>query len=210
MVSTFDAARIMDRIDMPSKIAVDTQRTLEGDARFAPRPLGLDILLGTAVDVRTAPATHYTVVATKLDRDWPGTSESVTFAVHRLALMPDGSYQARQSWGFFHERECWQFLTGHGEIQFSVFDLRGRETVETRQCLGVSEGMTDRLAVDLASDVSSMAHWLCPNCGAMDGNLGGACASCGAYLTDGFYDDLSAQILKLESTVIDLLRETRL
>lgn len=148
MVSTFDTARIIEKnLDMPSKIEIDTRRTLAGDARLAPQPLGLDILLGTAVDVRTAPATHYTVVATRLDRSWPGTDIDVTFAVHRLALMPDGSYQAKASWGFFHERECWQFLTGRGEIRFSVFDLRGRETIETRQCLGVSEGMTDRCEV---------------------------------------------------------------
>jgi len=143
VVSTFDTRRIMDRIDMPSKIEVDTRRFLPREVRNAPVPLGPDIVLGRALWL----GVPYLVVATRLDRPWPGTDRDVTFAVQKLHQNPAGVWESHTSWGFFEERECWEFLTGRDSIRFQVWDLNGVPSIEWRQCLGVPEGATDRAGV---------------------------------------------------------------
>lgn len=144
MGSTFDTARIMDSIDMPSKIHVQTERT--GDAVFAPIPTGPDIVIGRAVDHREYPPVQYLVVATPLDRPWPGTDRTVTFAVQRLALSPGGRYESVESWGFFEENDCYGFLTGKKEKRYKVWNLLGiEEWSEERRGPMLSDAAIDRM-----------------------------------------------------------------
>ena len=144
MVSAFDTARIMESIDMPSKIHVQTERT--GDAVFAPIPTGPDIVIGRAVDHREYPPVQYLIVATPLDRPWPGTDRTVTFAVQRLALSPGGRYESVESWGFFEETDCYLFLTGKKSHRYVVWNLRGdTELTEPRRGLALPDAAIDRM-----------------------------------------------------------------
>ncbi len=150
MTQTFDTARIMDRIDMPSKIHVETERT--GDAVYAPIPTGPDIVIGRAVDYREFPPVQYLVVATPLDRPWPGTDRTVTFAVQRLALSPGGRYESVESWGFFEERDCYRFLTGKNEKFYPVWDLLGNAGMsEARRGRGLPDAAIDRMPEEVGA-----------------------------------------------------------
>lgn len=150
MVSTFDTARIMDSIDMPSKIYVQTERT--GEAVFAPIPTGPDIVIGRAVDYREFPPVQYLVVATQLDRPWPGTDRTVTFAVQRLHLSAGGRYESVESWGFFEEQDCYKFLTEKKQRRFTVWDLHGKEgPSEWRRGRGLPDAAIDRLPEEVGA-----------------------------------------------------------
>lgn len=149
MVSTFDTARIMESIDMPSKIHVQTERT--GDAVFAPIPTGPDIVIGRAVDYREFPPVQYLVVATQLDRPWPGTDRTVTFAVQRLALSPGGRYESVESWGYFEEQDCYGFLTGKKGKRYKVWNLLGEEEwTEVRRGRGLPDAAIDRMPEEVS------------------------------------------------------------
>ena len=144
MTQTFDTARIMESIDMPSKIHVQTERT--GDAVFAPIPTGPDIVIGRAVDYREYPPVQYLIVATPLDRPWPGTDRTVTFAVQRLALSPGGRYESVESWGYFYEEDCYRFLTEKKGRRYKVWTLLGiEEWTEVRSGRGLPDSAIDRM-----------------------------------------------------------------
>lgn len=89
--------------------------------------------LGGAIDPFTG--YRYRVVATKHDRDWPGTKSVFTFSVERT------NHQGRQDQavGFFSELECWQYLTGSGQMAVEYPDLDGRPVRDVRRCLGIPD-----------------------------------------------------------------------
>ena len=188
MGSTFDTARIMDSIDMPSKIHVQTERT--GDAIFAPIPTGPDIVIGRAVDHREYPPVQYLVVATQLDRPWPGTDRTVTFAVQRLALSPGGRYESVESWGFFEETDCYLFLTGKKSHRYVVWNLRGdTELTEPRRGRGLPDAAIDRMPEKVWTNWQPPFRYLvCGTCGAENISNEPDCQECAAEKADSPHD----------------------
>lgn len=140
MSSTFDTARIFaDKLDMPSSIPIATHEPR------APRPVGDRILLGDAVDPRTG--VTYLVTAQRLDRDWPGTEQRVTFAVERNGgVNPDGSRYVDMAWGWFDEKHCWWFLTFIADVTALTWDLDGIVSTVVRRGLGIPDAMVRRFA----------------------------------------------------------------
>lgn len=190
MATTFDTARIMDKIDLPSKI--EHASGLRPEDRGGPSAIGKDIVLGSATDVRTYPATQYLVIAQKLDMPWPGTDQDVTFGVQELRPNQLGRLEAYHSVGFFSEAECWRYLTGLGEIAATVYDRRGNPSVVVRRCLGIHEGMTSRHPVDLGAILEEMRRanepeppeegWRCPDCGWVNEDEYFDCSGCGFHV----------------------------
>jgi hypothetical protein len=138
MSTVYDTARIMDKLDIPSVVHIDTR-----ERRDVVTSIGPSIYLGRAFDYRTYPITEYLVTAHRYDRDWPGTEQAFSFAVERMVII-DGRKMSDYSVGFFHESECWRYLTGRGTMRATVYDLDGRESTVDRTCLGIPEGFTER------------------------------------------------------------------
>lgn len=98
------------------------------------RPLVIDRThLGSAIDPFTG--LIYRVVATRHDKDWPGTDSPVTFAVERQNHKGQQDYSV----GFFSELECWQYLTRMGWIEVEYPDSDGRMIRDRRKCLGIPD-----------------------------------------------------------------------
>jgi hypothetical protein len=98
------------------------------------------VALGEAVGVD---GTRYGVIATKHNKDWPGTGSPVTFAVERYAVQ-DGALVPVEAWGFFKEEECYLFLTSRGKVKNTVYDRNGEAGISIRQGLKVPEGLVSR------------------------------------------------------------------
>lgn len=101
------------------------------------------IALGEA---RTADGRHYGVIACRHDRDWPGTASPITFAVEEYRHR-NGCYGVVRAWGFHCEENAWHFLTSDGYIRVTTYDLMGRETIDIRLGLGISDGSICRAAL---------------------------------------------------------------
>lgn len=89
----------------------------------------------------------YWVSYTQHDRPWPGATNEypeTTFVVSRQG--PNG---VDKSWGFHTEQEAWDFLTGLGPMEYTHWLASGQEVKETRERLGIADGMVKRYRTDV-------------------------------------------------------------
>ena len=114
-----------------------------GDA-IPPKPLFIDATGKPTMEGAGTLIDRFGVIATRHNRNWPGTDSPVTFAVEGYGWK-DRFYGVVFMWGFFDEQSCYDFLNGQGQRQYPVWDQYGTPGMsEPRTLLGIRDAYIRR------------------------------------------------------------------